>query len=246
MVLWKQGFIFYFVVISSNSSVYSNNARFYNNMVSYTIKIWILLVSTPDSTNGHTNKKVWATITYYGGYIRCITNMFRNSQVKIAYRTTNTTFEILTHLKQSTNASSGVYKPTCNTCPGVYIGQMGRPTDTRYKEHIRYIRTNNPQSPYALHILGNTHEYGTQEHIMELKKACTKGKLMNCWESLYIQEYHRKGYLITEQQRPQYNLLFDHIRTTLPFKHIETELLICYNIFLFRNPDQLFSLSHYF
>ena len=75
------------------------------------------------STNGHTIKKVWANFTYYGGYIRFITNMFRNSQVKIAYRTTNTTFEKLTHLKQSTNASSGIYKLTCNTCQGVYIGQ---------------------------------------------------------------------------------------------------------------------------
>ena len=109
-------------------------------------------------------------------------------------------------------------------CQGVYIGQTGRPTDARYKEHIRYIRTNNPQSAYALHILGNRHEYGTQEHIMELVKACTKGKLMNCWESLYIQEYHKKCYLITEQQRPEHNLLFDHIRITLPFKHIDIAL----------------------
>jgi len=167
----------------------------------------------------------WATFTYYGGYIMCITNIFRNSQVQVAYRTTNTTFEILTHLKQSNKASSGIYKLTCNTCQGVYIGQTGsRPTDVRYKELIRYIRTKNPQSVYAPHILGNRHEYGTQEHIMELVKACTEGKLMNCWESLYIQEYHRKGYLITEQQRPEDNLLFDHIRTTLPFKHIDTAL----------------------
>jgi len=52
--------------------------------------------------------------------------------------------------------------------------------------------TNNPQSAYALHILHNRHEYGEEEPIMELVKACRKSKLMNCWESLYIQEYHRK------------------------------------------------------
>jgi len=33
-----------------------------------------------------------------------------------------------------------------------------------------------------------------------------------------------KGYLITEQQRPEHNLLFDRIRTTLPFKHIDIAL----------------------
>jgi len=45
-----------------------------------------------------------------------------------------------------------------------------------------------------------------------------KGKLMNCWESMYIQEYHRKGHLITEQQIPEHNLLFDQIITTLATK----------------------------
>jgi len=53
---------------------------------------------------------------------------------------------------------------------------------------------------------------------MELIKVCTKGRLMNCWESMYIQEYHRKGHLITEQQVPEHNLIFDLITTTVPNK----------------------------
>ena len=73
-------------------------------------------------------------------------------------------------------------------------------------------------SAYALHILNNRHEYGTKEHIMELIKVCSKGRLMNCWESMYIQEYHRKGHLITEQQLPEHNLIFDLITTTIPNK----------------------------
>ena len=169
-----------------------------------------------ECTNEQTSLKVWATFTYYGGYIRGITNVFRNSQVQVAYRTINTTFEILTHSKQKAIPPSGIYKLTCNTCQGVYIGQTGRSTEARYKVHIRYIRTNKPQSAYALHILHNRHEYGEQERIMELVKACREGKLMNCWESLYIQEYHRKGYLITEQLKYEHNILFDHVSTTLP------------------------------
>jgi len=69
-----------------------------------------------------------------------------------------------------------------------------------------------------MHILNNRQEYGTQERIMALIKTCTKGKLMNCWESMYIQEYHRKGHLITEQQTPEHNLHFDQIITTLATK----------------------------
>ena len=87
---------------------------------------------------------------------------------------------MLTYSKQHAISSSGIYKLTCNTCQSVYTDQTGRSMEARYKERIRYIRTNNPQSAYALHILDNRHEYGAQEHIMELVKTCRKGKLMNC------------------------------------------------------------------
>ena len=36
--------------------------------------------------------------------------------------------------------------------------------------------------------------------------------------SMYIQEYHRKGYLVTEQQVSEHNLIFDLITTTVPNK----------------------------
>ena len=49
----------------------------------------------------------------------------------------------------------------CNTCNNVYVRQLGRSINVRHREHIRYIRTNNPLSTYALHILQNRHEYGT-------------------------------------------------------------------------------------
>ena len=39
-------------------------------------------------------------------------------------------------------------------------------------------------------------------------KKCNKGSYMNCWEQKYIQEYHRSGKLITEQQTYEYNPLF--------------------------------------
>ena len=43
------------------------------------------------------------------------------------------------------------------------MGQTSRNLKQRYKEHIRYIKNNNPQSAYALHILNNQHEYGPIE-----------------------------------------------------------------------------------
>ena len=70
---------------------------------------------------------------------------------------------------------------------------------------------------YLLHVsilIGSS----SKEHIMELIKVCSKGRLMNCWESMYIQEHHRKGHLVTEQQVPEHNLIFDLITTTVPNK----------------------------
>jgi len=73
-------------------------------------------------------------------------------------------------------------------------------------------------------MLDNGHEFGEQEPIMEMVKACRKGKLMNCWELRNIQEYHRKGYLITEQLNHEQNLLFEHFSTTLPNKCSDTDV----------------------
>jgi len=33
------------------------------------------------------------------------------------------------------------------------VGQSDRPITTQYKEHLRYIKNNNPISSYAMHIL---------------------------------------------------------------------------------------------
>jgi len=186
-----------------------------NNGFSVTSIKQLLLQMTARHKNGpqnvenkNTDKKPWITFTYYGNYIRKITNMFKKTQTRIAFRTTNTTFQILTTNHKNNPDNSSIYKLTCETCQSVYIIQTGRSISTRYKEHIRYIKNNNPQSGYALHILNNKHEFGPQETI-KLIKYCKKGKLMNTWESIFIQKYHGLGKLVAEQQRPDHNPLYD-------------------------------------
>ena len=78
-------------------------------------------------TNNNTSKVIWATFTYHGGHIRGITNIFRNTRIRIAYRATNTTLGMLRNTKRNRDNASGIYKLTCNTCQGVYIGQTGKP-----------------------------------------------------------------------------------------------------------------------
>jgi hypothetical protein len=71
-----------------------------------------------------------------------------------------------------------------------------------------YIKTNNPISAYALHILINRHEHGSPEHTTQLLKACVKGKVMNCWESFCVEVLQQHNLLIDGQKTSEPNPLY--------------------------------------
>jgi hypothetical protein len=89
-------------------------------------------------------------------------------------------------------------------------GTVWQPITTRHKEHVRYIKNNNPASAYVVHILNNRHEYGTTENTLQLIKPCRKSSKMNYWENMYIQIYRQYGKLIEEQQVNKINPLFEY------------------------------------
>ena len=130
--------------------------------------------------------------------MRRITNLFKYTDLNIAFGATNTLQQQLSENRIIRTHPSGIYKLKCNACNKAYVGQSGRFTDIRHKEQIRYIPTNKQQSAYAMHILQNRHEYGTIENMRQLLKTC-KSTRMNCWKTLYIQIFHQHKILITEQ-----------------------------------------------
>jgi len=89
-----------------------------------------------------------------------------------------------------------------------YIGQTSRDLTKRYRKHIRYIRNNDPQSPYVQHILRNQHEYGTITDTMTLLKPIYKTSMLIPYEQLFIQTFQNNGNLITKQSRGKKNPLF--------------------------------------
>jgi len=119
------------------------------------------------------NKK-WVTFTYFSPIIRCITNLFKHSNLNIAFRATNTVQQQLSKEQINNKNPSGIYKRKYNTCNKVYAGQSGTSINVRHGEHVRYIRTNNPQSAYALHILQNRHVYGPMVDTLQLLKILLK------------------------------------------------------------------------
>jgi len=75
--------------------------------------------------------------------------------------------------------------------------------ELRFKEHIHYITTNNPQSTYALHILYNAHEYGPVEITTTLLHSTHNRKWMNTLENYYIQFFHQHNMSINEQNQKE-------------------------------------------
>jgi ribosomal 50S subunit-recycling heat shock protein len=104
-------------------------------------------------------KQRWAVFTYHSPLIRKVTNLFKQTKLKIGFRASNTIQQQLTE-RHPHKGPSGIYELKCNTCSKSYVGQSGSSIKVRYKEHKRYIRTNNPTTAYATHILENRHEYG--------------------------------------------------------------------------------------
>jgi hypothetical protein len=75
----------------------------------------------------------------------------------------------------------------------------------RFKEHIRYIIPNNPQSAYVVHILHNTHAYGPMETTMILLHSSQKGKRMNTLENYCIHKayFHKHNMIIKEENQEE-------------------------------------------
>ena len=113
---------------------------------------------------------------------------------------------------------SGVYKLTCNKCHRSYIGQTNQNLKLRFQEHTHYIKHNEPQSVYALHILNCRHEYSNISNTMTLLKHINKLSILLPYEQKSIQLFHHNSQLIPEQhpneQNPIFQLLHNRYHTS--------------------------------
>jgi len=105
----------------------------------------------------------------------------------------------------------GIYQLTCNMCNLAYVGQTSRSLSICFKEHIRYIRSNNPQSAYTLHILQNQHDYGPMNNTMTLLKHIKNQSLLLPYEQYHIQSLHHNRKLIPEQSPGDTNPFFQAV-----------------------------------
>jgi hypothetical protein len=76
---------------------------------------------------------------------------------------------------------------------------------TRYKEHIREIKTNGQKSKYAQHILYTTHNYDKAEKTMKILHIEKKGRMLNILESYHIYELTKQKLQMNEALTDNYN-----------------------------------------
>jgi len=127
-----------------------------------------------------------------------ITNLFKKTDIKIAFRTKNTIQKLIMHKQQTSDlhSRSGVYKLTCPDCSKVYVGQTGRSFVTRFQEHKNAFRTANNSSNFAKNLVEHTHSFGPFHNTMQILQIQNKGAHLNTRERFYIYaEYTRNNHL---------------------------------------------------
>jgi hypothetical protein len=183
------------------------------------VKLKTQIQQKQQETKTKNKSKKWATFTYHSAKVRTITNLFKHTDIKMAFKTSNTIQQrTKTHNHDTTHdlSKSGIYKMTCKTFNKAYIGQTSRNLTLRCREHIRYIKNNVPQSAYAQNILHNIHEYRTPTETMTLLKPIRDTTMLIPYEQLFIQAFHQNGKLVPEQQSNEPNPLFQLIIDRMP------------------------------
>jgi hypothetical protein len=149
-------------------------------------------------TRTHPVTQKWAAFTYMGKETTYITNLFKKTDIKIAFRTNNTIQKLLMHNQQTSDihSRSDVYKLICLDCNKAYVGQTGRSFATRFLEQKNAFKTANKSSSFAKHLMEHTHSFGPIHNTMQVLQLQNKGAHLNTIERFYIYaEYTNNNHL---------------------------------------------------
>ena len=173
---------------------------------------------TPNRVKQTPNRtaRKWACFTYVGKETSYVTNIFRRTDLKITFRTTNTLANLLTHRihTQDKYSQSGVYKLTCPDCHKTYVGQTGRQFSTRYREHRTAWYNNSNTSNFAKHLTEATHSFGPMNEIMEIVQYHRKSSHLNTIEKFHIHTEFAKNNHLNDPQTILPNAIFDSLIKT--------------------------------
>ena len=106
------------------------------------------------STSSNSNKK-YVPIPYIPGTSERLSRIFRKYDIKVAHKPSKTIKNKICHLKdkrKNLDKAGVVYQVDCNQCSAKYIGETGRQTRDRMKEHQNDVSNGKPASKIVQHI----------------------------------------------------------------------------------------------
>ena len=170
----------------------------------------------PPPLNAPTKQK-WTTFTYTGPETSYITKLFKHTDLKIAYRTSNNIRSYLSHNTRTKDifTQSGVYELTCPDCGKAYVGQTGRDFKTRFNEHKRSFIHNNHTSKYAQHLIEHSHSLGNMQDIMHILHFQKKGTHLDTMERFHIHRQATSNNHLNDDHTLSANKIFDTILNDL-------------------------------
>src|SRR5436190_1276689 len=158
--------------------------------------------------------RTYASVEYHSKIGNIFQNTLKRFNCTVSFKTNNTLGSKVTRDENKDSdpySTSGVYKITCNECDCRYIGQTGREFKTRFKEHIRALRSPETDSKFAEHLIESNHTYTGIKENMSIIKKCKKGKRLNRLEELEIyREYkENEALLLNEKVGMRQNPLYE-------------------------------------
>ena len=158
--------------------------------------------------------RTYASVEYHSKIGNIFQNTLKRFNCTVSFKTNNTLGSKVTRDENKDSdpySTSGVYKITCNECDCRYIGQTGREFKTRFKEHIRALRSPETDSTFAEHLIESNHTYTGIKENMSIIKKCKKGKRLNRLEELEIyREYkENEALLLNEKVGMRQNPLYE-------------------------------------
>jgi len=168
---------------------------------------------TPSSQRQEKTTQKWAPFTYVGKETTFITNVFKETDIKVTLRANNTLQKLLMPKSQTRDKynRSGVFKLTCPDCNKAYVGQTGRSFIQRYKEHRSAFRSNKNTSNYAKHALEHSHKFSPIQESMQILQYQDKGAYLNTIEKYYIYKEFSTNNHLNDEANITPNKIFDAV-----------------------------------
>jgi len=144
--------------------------------------------------------------------IKFVTKLFKNSSLKISFKTENIirNFPNNKNINPNKFNNCGIYQLICHDCKRKYIGKTRRQFYIWFQVYFHGNKHGNRKSKFS-HLLDNIHYIGSVEDIMEILHITRKSEMMNTLERFHVYNENKLDYQINDMCTIKHNEIFKTI-----------------------------------